>query len=84
MPVASNVCMEGGVIVGAVVSVMVTEEVAAAEFPAPSRALQVTVVVPSANEEGEWESASVVVETASVAVASTSVGVEVAAVASKV
>ena len=48
-PVASTVMFAGGVTTGAVVSVTVTVCVAVPVLPAPSVALQVTVVAPTAN-----------------------------------
>lgn len=61
-------------ITGAVVSLIVTDEVAVALFPAPSRAVHETTVVPTLKEVGAYESAMVVVETASVVEARVRVG----------
>lgn len=72
--VASVVIAGGAVRVGAVVSLIVTEEVALALFPAPSRAVHRTSVAPSGKEVGAYESVTVVVETASVAEARVRVG----------
>ena len=82
--VASVKIEAGAVRNGAVVSVIVTDEVAVAVFPAPSRAVHVATVVPTAKEVGAYESAMVVVETASEVEASVRVGIERTAVASKI
>lgn len=53
LALAASVVIAGGAVsVGAVVSVIVTDEVAVALFPAPSRAVQVTTVVPTLKEVG--------------------------------
>ena len=53
VPTAENICVAGAVIAGTVVSGLITtSEVVVAKFPASSVAVQVTVVVPSANPEG--------------------------------
>ena len=52
-PVASNVCVEGAVISGIVVSVMMTSLVVVEKFPVKSVEVQMTVVVPRPNDVGE-------------------------------
>ncbi len=82
-PVASKVCVAGAVPEGAVVSTITTSEEVVAVFPAPSVAVQTTVVVPRENEVGVYEIVGDAV-TSSVEVARVRVGVVVVPVASNV